>query len=55
MNLLSIQQEKKRDKGQIAFPLMGGGNGGVILQRCADVWHKSRFSQKRESENLNSE
>lgn len=24
VNLLSIQQEKKRDKGQIAFPLMGG-------------------------------
>lgn len=44
---LAVQTGKRRDKAQITVPLMGGGgNGDVMLRRCADVWHSSRFSQK---------
>lgn len=48
VNLLSIQQEKKRDKGQIAFPLMGG-EMEVLSSRDVQMCGTNPGSHRREN------
>ncbi len=47
--VLGVKRGKTKDRGQdYSWTDGGNGVGDVILQRCTDVRHSSRFSEEKE-------